>query len=247
MSAPAYDAIGRGYRDHRRPDPRIMAMITTALGDAAKVVNVGAGTGSYEPLDRHVVAVEPSPTMFRQRPPGAAPVIRATAEHLPFPDGSFDAALALLTIHHWADWRLGLDELRRVADRCVIFTFDRRLHDRFWLIDEYVPAAAATAGIQGAPAIDEIAAHLGGARVVVIPVHHDCTDGFGWAYWRRPERYLDPGATRAISLLAQLPAAERDAGLARLADDLATGRWHDRHRDLMALDAVDGGYRLVVG
>ena len=246
MGSPAYEVIGQGYSRFRQPDPRIAAAIDRALGDAAAILNVGAGTGSYEPARRGVVAVEPSPTMIRQRPPGSAPVVQAAAEHLPLPDRSFDATLAILTVHHWADWRAGLRELRRVAPRCVVFTFDPAPHNRYWLLRDYLPGSATTPSVARAPAVADIAAELGTDRVEPVLVPHDCTDGFGWAYWRRPERYLEPGAAQAISTLAQLPDDELRQGLGRLADDLASGRWHDRYGHLLDLDAIDGGFRLIV-
>ena len=140
-TAPVYDEIGRSYTVTRRPDPRIARAIDTALGDARSVVNVGAGAGSYEPSHLRVTAVEPSPAMIRQRPSAAAPVVRAVAEHLPFADTSFDAALAVLTLHHWTDRAGGLAELARVARRrVVILTWDPSCRDLFWLTTEYFPA-----------------------------------------------------------------------------------------------------------
>lgn len=243
-----YDQIGRGYAEHRRPDPRIGRQISRALGDAARVVNVGAGTGSYEP-DAAVVAVEPSAAMTAQRPPGGARAVRAVAEGLPFADLSFDAALAVITVHHWSDPTAGLGELARVAPRQVVLTFDPERHADYWLFTEYLPAALPLAR-RGVGASD-VAAALGraGSNTVSIEpvlVPADCTDGFTWAYWRRPERYFDPGVRAAISSLALLPETALSPGLERLAADLGSGRWHERHADLLALDRIDGGFRLVV-
>jgi ubiquinone/menaquinone biosynthesis C-methylase UbiE len=128
VSGPGYDEIGSVYARHRRPDPRLADLIDGALGDARTVVNVGAGTGSYEPTDRTVVAVEPSGVMIGQRSPGSAPAVRAVAESLPFADRSFDAALAVLTVHHWTDAAAGLAEMARVAGRVVVLTFDKVVH-----------------------------------------------------------------------------------------------------------------------
>ena len=237
-----YDAIGTGYSRYRLPDARIAAHLTDALGDAASVLNVGAGTGSYEPTDRRVVAVEPSATMIAQRPRGAAPVVQARAESLPFDDGEFDAALAVLTVHHWSDWRQGIAELVRVARSVVLLTWDPA-HDGFWLTQDYVPEILA---LDRAifPPLDALASAVGGADVRPVPIPHDCTDGFGSAYWRRPEAYLDPDVRGAMSSFTRVETAE--SGLARLAHDLGSGRWHDRYGSLLDEDTLDAGYRLVV-
>ncbi len=238
-----YDRIGVGYASLRRPDPRIARRIHAALGDARHVLNVGAGTGSYEPTDRRLIALEPSREMIAQRGPG--PVVRGVAEKLPFGDRQFDAALALLTVHHWLDPLAGLRELRRVARRVVVFTFDPTWTERFWFIREYVPAVIDFENGR-ALEIERVTAELGGARVEAVPIPHDCTDGFQAAYWRRPERYLDPRVRASISTFAQVPDEQVDPGVARLAADLDSGAWADRHADLLQLDEVDYGYRLVV-
>jgi len=241
----AYDAIGRVYARHRQPDPRIRSQLLDALVDAASVVNVGAGTGSYEPADRRVVGVEPSEVMLAQRLPGAAPALCGTAESLPFPDRAFDAALVVLTLHHWSDLDAGLAELRRVADRRVVLMFDQRMAADVWPWREYFPAANAVEA-KRAPAVDHIVDALGGGRVETVLVPHDCIDGFGGAYWRRPEAYLDPEVRACISSLAVLSADELEPGLVRLRDDLESGAWHERHADLLALEEIDLGYRLVI-
>jgi SAM-dependent methyltransferase len=240
-----YDRIGTRYAGHRRPDPRIAAAITRALGDAGSVLNIGAGAGSYEPTDRRVLALEPSETMVNQRPPGAAPAVLGTAEHLPFPTGSFDAALGVLTTHHWADVAAGLAEMRRVARRQVLFTFEYEPHHRFWLF-HYFPEALRTPVAQARSTLAEEIKPLGDARVEMVPIPHDCRDGFLWAYWCRPEMYLDAEVCGAISILAQLPDAELEAGQKRLAHALDTGEWHRRHGHLLEQDTIDGGFRLVI-
>jgi len=238
-----YDRIGVGYADYRRPDPRIADRIEAALGRARSVVNVGAGTGSYEPAERNVVAVEPSAEMVRQRPRSAAPAVRGAAERLPLRDGSVDAALAVLTIHHWTDWRRGLAEMRRVArERVVVLTWDAG-HPGFWLVQEYFPEIVA-ADRESFPTLDAMAGVLGPIDVHPVPVPADCTDGFLGAYWRRPRMYLDEGVRGAISAFARVPHA--DASLARLRADLDDGSWEARHHDLLALPELDLGYRLVV-
>ena len=241
----AYDVIGTGYTRTRRADPRIGASIHRHLGDASTVVNVGAGAGSYEPTDRRVVAVEPSAAMIRQRPSTAAPALRASAEALPFAGAAFAAGMACLTVHHWPDPRAGLAELRRVTHGpIVVFTFDHEVHAAQWLVSDYLPSMVELDTTLPSPAA--IADALGGGSVEVLPVPHDCTDGFCHAWWRRPDAYLDPAVRAGISGIARLPTAVVDGAMARLADDLASGRWHATHADLAGLDEIDAGYRLVV-
>ncbi len=237
-----YDTIGKGYSTRRRADPRIAAQIWQALGGAKTVVNVGAGTGSYEPADRLVTAVEPSAEMIAQRPPASAPVVRASAEALPFDTASFDAAMASLTVHHWQDKAAGLAEMRRVArNRVVIFTVDPWACD-FWLFDYFPNIRALDRSIFPRMAAYETA--LGPVQVTPMPVPHDCQDGFLGAYWRRPEAYFDPAVFKATSAFHLINNPE--AGLAKLRGDLDAGRWHQRYGHLMDQDAFDLGYRLVV-
>lgn len=245
MGSAEYDRIGRSYAGRRQPDPRIAAQILEALGGAERVLNVGAGAGSYEPADRSVVALEPSVTMRAQRPGGAAPCVAGVAGALPFADGAFDAAMTVLSLHHWPDQRAGLAELQRVSRRQVILTFDPAFHDRLWVVRDYLPEAADLPGSRPL-GVDAIADQLGGGEVQVVPVPADCLDGFFWAYWRRPEAYLDPSVQASISGIAQLPADVVARGTAALATDLATGRWHERNAHLLERSEIDGGYRLVV-
>lgn len=237
-----YDHLGRDYGSYRRPDPRLAAAILAALGDAAPVVNVGAGAGSYEPTDREVLAVEPALAMVRQRAPGSAPVVRASATHLPLRSGSFAAALAVLTVHHWPDRVRGLRELARVARQRVVILNHDPLAAPFWLVDDYFPEIREI-DRSIFPTIDEFALALGPVTVTPLPIPHDCTDGFLGAYWRRPHAYLDPGVRHAISTFARVTDVE--AGLARLRADLDSGAWERRHGHLLALSEVDLGYRLV--
>jgi SAM-dependent methyltransferase len=240
-----YDTIGQGYRRYRRPDPRIAAAIKRALGDAVSVTNVGAGAGSYEPRDRKVVAVEPSLTMIRQRAQGAAPVVRAVASALPFRDACFDAALAILTLHHWSDRAHGLAELARAARRRVVIlthTWDPAASG-FWLVDDYFPEILASDRLIF-PTLDELRRALGRLAVFDVPIPRDCSDGFLGAYWARPEAYLDAGVRGAISGFAKL--ADAGPGLARLRADLASGVWERRYGALRTREQLDLGYRLVV-
>ncbi|MBP2703143.1 class I SAM-dependent methyltransferase [Microbispora sp. RL4-1S] len=241
----AYETIGTTYTATRVADPRIAARIEAALGDAGSVVNVGAGTGSYEPPST-LVAIDPSTVMIRQRPPGAAPALRARAERIPLADGVADAAMAILTVHHWSDVEAGIAELRRIARRrVVVLTWDPRVTRRFWLLTDYLPEVAAL-DEDRTPSVELLAELLGGARAEVVPVPHDCTDGFGAAHWRRPEAYLDPLVQAGMSVLAQLDEEVRRRALGRLADDLTSGRWRERHASLLRLDEFDAGYRLLV-
>ena len=239
-----YDSIGRKYTDVRREDPRIAARIRAALGDARTVVNVGAGAGAYEPPDLEVTAVEPSETMIAQRPEGAAPVVRAFAEELPFEDRSFDAAMVVLSDHHWSDHERGLAELRRVARRVVLLTWDPAATFESWLVSEYLPCFEEL--IPKGFRIQQTVDRLGGARVEPVPIPHDCLDGFLHAYWRRPHAYLDPQVRAGISVCALMDRRCLEKGLARLAADLESGAWERRHADLLGLEELDLGYRLLV-
>ncbi|WP_350277910.1 MerR family transcriptional regulator [Kribbella sp. HUAS MG21] len=246
VGAQLYDAIGSAYPATRRTEPRIAAKVWEALGDARTVLNVGAGSGSYEPTDRDVTAVEPSAVMRAQRPAGAAPCVAASAENLPFEDQSFDAAMAFSTVHHWHDPIAGLRELRRVARRVVVFTHDASdpgWRQRFWLTRDYLPEVAGL--VAGRPSVDQLAQAIG-ARMEPVLIPWDCADGFFEAYWRRPEAYLDEPVRRAVSVWTRVgPDAERRA-VNSLRDDLSSGRWAERNSELLALDAAELGLRLLV-
>jgi SAM-dependent methyltransferase len=234
-----------GYREVRRPDPRIAARIEAALGDAESVLNVGAGTGSYEPPGRRVVAVEPSQQMIDQRPEGAATVVQASAEALPFSDDSFDAAMAIISVHHWSDLQAGLTEMLRVArQRVVILTFDPEPLGELWLVKEYFPRTLEIHG-DAMPAIKDLVAMLPGARVEAVPVPRLCEDGFFCALWDRPEMHLDPDVRRGSSVWHLMPSEEVERGLASLRADLESGRWEERHGRLRKLPELDVGVRLI--
>ena len=245
-TAALYDTIGATYTVTRRTEPRIAAQVWAALGDARTVVNIGAGTGSYEPPDRDVTAVEPSAVMRAQRPAGAAPCVAATADRLPFADQSLDAAMAFGTIHHWPDPIAGLREMRRVARRVVVFTHDTSdagWLGRFWLTRDYLPEVADL--LAAWPSLTELAGAIG-ARIEPVLIPWDCADGFFEAYWRRPEAYLDDQVRRGVSVWARVgPDAEQRA-VGRLRDDLAAGRWAERNRDLVDLEAAELGLRLLI-
>ncbi len=240
-----YEQHGRTYAQHRRPDPRIAQRIWAALGDAHSVVNVGAGTGSYEPHDRDVTAVEPSATMRAQRPPGSAPAVDGRAEALPFDDDSFDAAMACVTIHHWDPPAAGLAELRRVArGPVVVFTFD--LGDLPAWQREHL-ADGLEIERPRFPTIDDVVAGLGGrTRVERIATPGDCVDGFFEAFWRRPEALLDPAVRSAQSMWAVVGPVVEARIVDRLAGALASGAWDREHGHLRGRDSFDGSLRLVI-
>ena len=245
-SARLYDTIGATYTVTRRTEPRIAARIWAALGDARTVLNVGAGTGSYEPPGRDVTAVEPSALMRAQRSAGAAPCVAAAAESLPFDDQSFDAAMAVSTVHHWQDPIAGLREMRRVARRVVVFTFDASdagWRRRFWLTRDYLPEV--TDLLVGWPSLTELARAFG-ARTEPVLIPWDCADGFFEAYWRRPEVYLDENVRRGVSVWARVGPQTEQRAVRSLRDDLASGRWAERNRDILDLDAAELGLRLLV-
>ena len=240
-----YDAIGRSYHTTRRPDVRIAEQVHSALPIDGTVLNVGAGAGSYEPAQT-IAAIEPSMVMLAQRPPGSAPCVQAIAEALPLRDKCVDATMALLTVHHWDDVAAGIAQLRRVTRRrIVILTWDQAILRNFWLLSEYLPEAEAISDAHAVP-IDRLVELLGGADVQSVPVFSNCTDGFGAAYWRRPEAYLNPVVRAGISMLAQAGETTLADGLAHLAADLRTGRWRQRHADLLEMEHLDVGYRLLV-
>ena len=240
-----YDTIGATYTATRRTEPRIAARIWAALGDARTVLNVGAGTGSYEPPDRHVMAVEPSPLMRSQRLPDAAPCLAGSAESLPFDDQSFDAAMAVCTVHHWQDPVAGLREMRRVARRVVVFLFDTSDAGQFWLTRDYLPEVVALRGCRVLASLPDLAGTIDG-RLEPVPIPWNCADGFYEAYWRRPQAYLDDDVRRGISLWDAVgPEAEHRA-VRSLRDDLASGRWAERNRDLVDLDEAELGARLLI-
>ncbi len=242
---PLYDTLGLGYASLRRPEPRIASIIHSALTGIRTVANIGAGAGSYEPTDRDVIAIEPSDVMIRQRPPGAAPCLQASAESLPLDTNAVDAAMAVLTMHHWSDLEQGLSEMARVARRrIVLFTWVPDAPP-FWLTHDYLPEILAhdrtifPSTLALSALLERIIAP---AHITPVPIPHDCADGFLCAYWRRPEAYLDPRVRAAISSFARIDTTH---ALARLRADLETGRWAEQHHHLLDLDALDLGYRLI--
>ena len=244
-SAQLYDTIGASYTVTRRTDPRIAARVWSALGGARTVLNVGAGTGSYEPPDRQVLAVEPSALMRSQRVMDAAPCLAGSAENLPFEDQSFDAAMAVCTLHHWQDPTAGLREMQRVARRVVVFLFDTSDPSRFWLTRDYLPEFAALPSCRVLASLDELAGAIG-ARTEAVPIPWDCADGFFEAYWRRPGAYLDENVRRGVSVWAGVGPDAEHRTVQSLRGDIASGRWAERNRELLDLDEAELGARLLI-
>jgi SAM-dependent methyltransferase len=242
-----YGRIGRGYAEVRQPDPRIEAIVWTALGDARSVINVGAGAGSYEPRDRDVTAVEPSASMRAERPSDRVAAVDATAGALPFPDDAFDAAMASITIHQWPDPEAGLREMRRVSrGPVVILTFTPRPPEPWWQ-PEYVPELFDVEA-RRMPELDRVVRGLGGeVEVRVLPVPADCIDGFGQAFFARPERTLDSHVRRAMSAWSFVDDAVEERYVSELGADLASGAWDERWGRFRDLAEFDVGLRLVVG
>jgi len=242
-----YGRIGTGYARIRQPDPRIAQQFHAAFGDARTVLNVGAGAGSYEPTDRDVTAVEPSASMRAQRPSSLSEAIDATAETLPFDDDSFDASMASVTIHQWPDHEAGLRGMRRVTTGpVVILTFDPAPPVHWW-IDDYVPELLAVEA-RRMPAIDRVAAAVGDVtEVQTVFVANDCIDGFGQAFYGRPERLLDPEVRRAMSAWSFLDDGVVDRFVAALSTDLESGAWDARYGSFRELETFDVGMRLVIG
>ena len=248
METARYDAIGHGYARYRREDPRLRQRIRDSLGDARSVVNVGAGSGSYEPADLHVIAVEPSDVMASQRPRHLAPALRAVASALPLRDASVDAAMSILSLHHWdAERERGVRELRRVArDNVVILTYDARVSARMWLMHEYLPEVA-TLDLQIFPAPEQVAQWLGGdVQIETLALSRDTPDWMLGSYWAHPERVLNPEARAATSGFARMPAPVVERVVSQLTRDLADGTWDARHAELRTLQEYDVGLRLIV-
>lgn len=248
MDTPRYNHIGEGYTRTRREDPHLRAIIHAALGRAHTVVNVGAGAGSYEPADRHVIAVEPSDVMAAQRPADRVPAIRASAGALPLRDRSVDAAMAVLTLHHWdAEQEAGVRELRRVArGPVVLVTCDPEVSGQMWLMADYLPEVAEL-DRRIFPSPERLAGWLGGdVEVQTVPIARDCVDWTLMSFWAHPERVLDPQARAATSGFARQPTAVVDRVVSAVAADLASGAWDRRWGHLRGLDRHDAGLRLVV-
>ncbi len=238
-----YEVVGKHYATQRQPDNRIARVIHTELSDVESIVNIGAGTGSYEPTNKIITAVEPSETMIAQRKPRKnTNVYQAFAENLPFDSNSFDASLAILTIHLWKDWKKGIQEAKRVARiKVVLFTWIN-MQERFWLADFFPEIEQIDTHLF--PTLAELSDELGNIRVIPVAIPSDCTDGFMYAYWARPELYLDSRVRSAISTFSHVQRVEE--GVIALSSDLNSGAWHKKYGDILKFKEIDFGYRLVV-
>ncbi len=244
MGSANYEIVGKNYSEFRQPDPRISSLISSYLESAKSIVNIGAGTGSYEPTGKIVSAVEPSEMMIAQREEKPNTVVyQASAESLPFNSNSHDAALAILTIHHWENWKKGLSEAYRVArDKIVLLTW-LGMPQKFWLYD-YIPELSSV-DKDLFPSLEDITSILGQVQVINVPIPHDCTDGFLCAYWARPEMYLNSRVRSAISSFSRI--ADVSLGLNKLSSDIQNGEWRRKYGHLLAHKEFDFGYRLIVG
>ncbi len=237
-----YDQLAEQYRNYRKPDPKIAARIQFHIQGAQRVLNVGAGMGSYEPEGCEVIAIEPSYEMISKRKGIKAKLIQGFAENLPFRDNEFDVSMGILTIHHWSDIAMGLQEMLRVSkNKIILFTWIGYGSD-FWL-EKYIPE------IKGVdeklfPTLEELDRLLGAISVETVEIPHDCTDGFMCAYWRRPEAYLNPNVRKAISTFSRISDFQK--GFDRLNDDINSGMWHKKLSHLLEKESLDLGYRLVV-
>ncbi len=237
-----YDQLAKQYKVYRRPDPRIAERIRFHVQGAKRVLNVGAGLGSYEPENCEIIAVEPSHEMISGRKKSKAKVIQSVAENLPFGDNAFDVSMAILTIHHWSDIVSGLREMLRVSkNKIVLFTWIG-YGSYFWL-EEYIPEIR-DIDEKLFPRLEELDQILGGISVETVDIPFDCIDGFMCAYWRRPEAYLDPMVRKAISTFSRIPSAQD--GLDKLQNDVISGAWHKKYSYLLEKESLDLGYRLVV-
>ncbi len=241
-----YGVIGTNYTRYRRPDPHIAEFIRAALGNAETVLNVGAGAGSYEPVDRKVTPVEPSASMRAQRPDHLPEAIDATAEKLPFADQSFDASMATFTVHQWSDLKAGVSEMRRVSRGPVlILSCDPNELEHSWLFD-YAPEMIAVEASRY-PALQTVADHLGGTiEILPVPISLACIDGFGEAYYGRPELMLDPGARLANSAWSFVDPSIGERFVTELGRDLKDGTWDARYGHLRTQPFFEGSLRLIV-
>ena len=241
MRQAIYNKIGKSYSEYRAPDPHIAGIINQSLGNAKRIINVGAGSGSYEPGHLNVTAVEPSSVMISQRPAHAAEAVQGRAEHLPFKDKTFDAAMAILTIHHWEDLDQGLSELKRVAKKVIIVTWDPSF-EGFWMTNDYFPEILSYDKGRF-PAFGRIANLMGAIKITNIPVPANCIDGFASAYWQRQEAILMKPVRDATSAFNKIP--DLNQKLARLKQDISSGIWAEKYGYLLNKNEMDLGFRLL--
>ena len=238
-----YDKIGHYYSLTRQTDPRIQQRLLTELRGARRILNIGAGAGSYEPVEANLVAVEPSAKMIAQRKTDSHPVEQACAEKLPFADASFSHAMTVLSMHHWEDRAKAFAEINRVAtDKFIAITWDPSA-EPFWLTRDYFPQIHSM-DMELFPGVSTLAEFFDAVSVTPIPIPEDCLDGFLAAFWKRPQAYLDSSVRQSISAFAKI--ADPDSGLEKLAADLESGVWEHNNADILSQSELDAGYRLVV-
>ena len=248
ISNPAFDYDGKdhNYSEIRKADPRIGLYIRRSLRGCDTVLNVGAGTGSYEPENRYVIAVEPSSVMRAKRLAlGKMPALNAKADDLPFDDNSFDAVMAVLTIHHWPDLKSGLLEIKRVARKKLsILTYDPDMLDVFWNV-HYFPQLIEIERSRY-PKLDQIAAYLGAELTITnIKIPLDCSDGFQEAFYGRPEAFLQEDVRKAQSAWGFLDKETENLYVKKLADDLSSGEWDRLFGHHRTMPEFKGAFRML--
>ena len=245
MTSADYNFVGKNYSKLRKADPIINKYIVDALLNIDSIINVGAGTGSYEPKDKKITAIEPSSIMRNQRDINSnAEVFNAVAENLPFNSNSFDAAMAILSIHHWNDWKKGLQEMIRVSRYKLVLLTWIDIHIDFWLYD-YFPKIR-NLDINLFPSLEDLSNSLGNFEIITVPIPSTCQDGFLCAYWLRPDCYLNPSIRSAISTFSRMEERDLNSGLIKLSNDLRSGAWYEKYKHLLNLKEFDFGYRLIV-
>jgi SAM-dependent methyltransferase len=239
---PIYDDIGINYSVRRCTDPKIANQLYLELEGAARIVNIGAGTGSYEPENVDLVAVEPSSEMISQRKTDSHRVEQAFAEKLPFENNSFSHAMTVLSMHHWENRALAFSEINRVAtQKFVAITWDPT-SDPFWLTRDYFPEIyEMDKGIF--PGLEEFDEHFDEVKINTLMIPGDCQDGLLAAFWKRPKAYLDSKVRQSTSPFAKVKNLAKC--LQKLKDDLASGAWAKKNHALLNSSSLDVGYRII--
>ena len=242
MTKPIYDKIGVNYARQRQTDPRLLEQITTKLKGAKRILNIGAGAGSYEPPNMDLVALEPSSKMINQRAKDAYPVVQGSAENLPFDNNSFSHVMTILSMHHWINKPKAFKEINRVAkERFVAVSWNPEA-EPFWLTRDYFPEMY-EADRAIFPKLNELNLYFGDVKMVPLSIPEDCIDGFLAAYWKRPEAYLNPTVRQSISTFSKLKSVEK--GLQKLKNDLDSGVWLERNKEILNSSSLDAGYVLI--
>jgi SAM-dependent methyltransferase len=237
-----YDEIGINYSVTRCTDPEIAKQLYSELDAAIRIVNIGAGTGSYEPENMQLVAVEPSAEMISQRKTGSYPVEKAFAEKLPFENSSFSHAMTVLSMHHWENRPLAFSEINRVAtEKFVAITWDPE-SEPFWLTRDYFPEIYEM-DKRIFPGLEELNDHFDEVQVNPLKIPGDCKDGLFAAFWKRPEAYLSSRVRQSTSPFSKVKNLSE--GLHRLEEDLASGLWAKNNHAILDSSSLDVGYRVI--